>query len=146
MGTTAHEIASHIERTRGELGSNIDELERKVKSVADWEYQFQARPMALIGLAFGSGVILASILAGGKTGGTRKRNFSDRPQGCEQGRAAEAWDAVKGAIFGIAASRFTDVVEGFVPGFKEHFQGSQRSAAKSSSRPRTGAPVVSDDI
>ena len=73
MCTTAHEIASHIERTRGELGSNIDELERKVKSVADWEYQFQARPMALIGLAFGSGVILASILAGGKRSGGARR-------------------------------------------------------------------------
>ena len=44
MSTTAHEIESHIEHTRAALGTNIEELEQKVKSITDWEHQFQARP------------------------------------------------------------------------------------------------------
>jgi hypothetical protein len=36
MGQTASQIEAHIEHTREDLGSNLDQLERKVKSAADW--------------------------------------------------------------------------------------------------------------
>ena len=124
MDTTSYEIASHIDRTRGELTSNIGELERKVKSVTDWEQQFQARPMALIGLAFGGGAILASLMGGRRYSRPRySTNTPDAPNRGElMGKASDAWDGIKGALAGVAASRVTDYIEGVLPGFKEHFK------------------------
>lgn len=139
MGTTAHQIASHIERTRHELGSNINELEQKVKSVTDWRRQFEAHPMTLLGLAFGGGVLLASMFSGGNGSRTKRRvNDSDTTHGDRRNsRASDAWDGIKGALIGVAASRLMDFVDGVLPGFKEHMPA-QGGPAKSASNQRAG--------
>jgi hypothetical protein len=62
MAETPSQIESHIEQMRDELGSNIQELEQKVKTVTDWKYQFRQRPVAMLGAAFGAGVFVAAIL------------------------------------------------------------------------------------
>ena len=41
MGQTTHQIEAHIENTREDLGSDLHELERKVKDVTDWKQHFQ---------------------------------------------------------------------------------------------------------
>jgi hypothetical protein len=69
MGETTDEIERYIERKREGLGSNFQELEQKVKSATDWREWFQNNPLALIGLAFGGGVLLAAI-----TGGRKRTN------------------------------------------------------------------------
>ena len=71
MAEAPNEIENHIENTREHLGSNLQELEQKVKSVTDWRYYFRKNPMAMIGMAFGAGVLLAAT-----TG--RKRHKWDR--------------------------------------------------------------------
>jgi ABC-type Zn2+ transport system substrate-binding protein/surface adhesin len=38
MGETKDQIENQIEDAREDLGSNLQELERKVKSVTDWKY------------------------------------------------------------------------------------------------------------
>ena len=68
MGQTTHQIAAHIENTRDDLGSNLQELEQRVKSVTDWKEQFRARPMTMLGLAFGSGVVLATAMGRRRAG------------------------------------------------------------------------------
>ena len=140
MGTTAHEIASHIERTRHELGSNIDELEQKVKSVTDWKRQFEAHPVTLMGLAFSGGVILASLLAGGKGSRTNGRvnDYDTTRADRNNGRASDAWDGIKDALIGVAASRVTDFVDGVLPGFKKHMPPAQGEPAKSTSSQKAG--------
>lgn len=74
MGETANQIEAHIEETRAHLGSNIRELEWKVKSATDWKYYFRKNPMIMIGAAFGGGMIVATMLGRGK----RQRSFLAR--------------------------------------------------------------------
>ena len=123
MGETTNQIEAHIESTRGDLGSNLNELERKVKSVTDWKQHFQTSPMTMLGVAFGGGILLATML-GGRT--SRRRSFSSPEPHAgtdhQKHRALETWDNIKGALIGVAATRFKDFVGEVVPGFHEQLQ------------------------
>ena len=61
MAERPDQIARHIESARSELGSNLHELEEKVRQEADWKTHFERNPLTLLGLAFGGGVLLASM-------------------------------------------------------------------------------------
>ena len=67
MGETTRQIEAHIEATRKDLGANLQEVENKVKSATDWRLHFHARPIAMLGLAFGCGALLA-LMVGRKRG------------------------------------------------------------------------------
>jgi len=122
MGQTTDQIERHIEDTRGALGSNLQELEHKVKSVTDWKQHFQNNPMTMLGAAFGGGILLATML--GTKHGSRRGNDSASHVGTDlqKNKAMETWDNIKGALIGVAATRFKDFVGEVVPGFQEHFQ------------------------
>jgi hypothetical protein len=128
MGQTPHQIAAHIENTRDDLGSNLQELEQRVKSVTDWKEQFRARPMTMLGLVFGSGVVLATAMGRRRAG--HRGSFSESAYGHDRhpGRdhqirkAMETWDNIKGALIGVAAARVKDFVGDVVPGFREELQ------------------------
>lgn len=129
MGQTTHQIEAHIEDTRQDLGSNLNELERKVKSVTDWKEHFKTNPMTLLGVAFGGGVLLATMLGGrnhrsGENGFSRRAGSMEPHAGAghQKSRALETWDNIKGALIGVAATRFKDFVGEVVPGFHEQFQ------------------------
>jgi hypothetical protein len=132
MGQTTHQIEAHIEDTRKDLGSNLHELERKVKSVTDWKQHFQSNPMTMLGVAFGGGILLATML-GGRKNKRGERGFSSPATGSDshaatdhqKHKALETWDIIKGALVGVAATRFKDFVGEIVPGFQEQFQGSE---------------------
>ena len=134
MGQTTHQIEAHIEDTRKDLGSNLHELERKVKSVTDWKQHFQNNPMTMLGVAFGGGILLATMLGGRKN--RRGDRFSSHAPGSEshagtdhqKHKALETWDNIKGALIGVAATRFKDFVGEIVPGFQEQFQGVEEKA------------------
>jgi hypothetical protein len=68
MGETTSQIEAHIEDIRKDLGANLQEVEDRVKSATDWRQHFQARPMTMLGIAFGGGVLLATMLGGSKNG------------------------------------------------------------------------------
>jgi hypothetical protein len=63
---------------RDNLGSNLNELERKVKSVTDWRQHFQSSPMTMIGVAFGGGILLATMM-GGRRSRRSERSYSLNP-------------------------------------------------------------------
>lgn len=135
MGQTTHQIEAHIEDTRKDLGSNLHELEQKVKSVTDWKQHFQRNPMTMLGVALGGGILLATMLGGRKKRrGERSLSSHVEPHaGTEQQKhkALETWDNIKGALIGVAATRFKDFVGEIVPGFQEQFQGAEdRAKAK----------------
>jgi hypothetical protein len=135
MGQTTHQIEAHIEDTRKDLGSNLHELERKVKSVTDWKQHFQNNPMTMLGVAFGGGILLATML-GGRKNRRGERGFPSHATGSEphagteqqKHKALETWDNIKGALIGVAATRFKDFVGEIVPGFQEQFQGTEEKA------------------
>jgi hypothetical protein len=132
MGQTTHQIEAHIEDTRADLGSNLHELEQKVKAVTDWKQHFQTHPMTMLGVAFGGGVLLATM-GGGRTR-RRGESLSRHATGAEphagtdreKHRALETWDNIKGALIGVAATRFKDFVGEVVPGFQEQFQHTEK--------------------
>lgn len=64
MGQTPDEIKQQIEDTRENLTANLERLERRVKSVADWRHHFQTHPAAAIVLAVGVGALLSRFLSG----------------------------------------------------------------------------------
>jgi hypothetical protein len=71
-----NQIEARIEDARETLSSNLHKLERKVKSVTDWKQQFQKHPTAMLGIAFGGGILLATMLPNRRS---RRRNFATVP-------------------------------------------------------------------
>ena len=142
MGDRTNEIERHIEEQRYELSENVSELRNKVKNAVDWRAQFEERPLALIGLAFGGGVLLSAVLpnvsrSNGKKysngylerisdSGTERRNELLNPKSSQKSevlsKAAETFSGVKGALLAVAASKVTSYLEELVPGFGEHYK------------------------
>jgi Protein of unknown function (DUF3618) len=135
MGQTTQQIEAHIEHTRENLGSNLNELEHKVKSVTDWKQHFRTNPMTMMGIAFGGGILLSTML-GGRKYRRGDRSFSTHGSSSEphagtdrrKHKAMETWDNIKGALIGVAATRFKDFVGEVVPGFHEQFHRTEEKA------------------
>ncbi|MEO8369078.1 MAG: hypothetical protein ABI806_07765 [Candidatus Solibacter sp.] len=126
MGKTKNQIENQIEDAREDLGANLQELERKVKSVTDWKQYYAKSPMLMIGVAFGVGVVLAAM-SGKKHPGRRfsnSRNAESHEHQKNKGLAA--WENIKGALVGVAATRVKDYVSEIVPGFRDHYDRTQR--------------------
>jgi Protein of unknown function (DUF3618) len=78
MDENSSQITREIENTRAELGSNLQELERRVKGMTDWRQQFAKSPVAMIGLAFGGGILLGAALGGRHAGRSALSLVADR--------------------------------------------------------------------
>jgi hypothetical protein len=128
---TTHQIESNIERTRDRLGANLYELEHKVKQLGDWRHHYSNHPLLLVGAAFGGGVLLATMLAPGKrTQLASSLQLSPGFNGSSEGRSVppvgpqvtNAWDHMRDALLGVAATRVTEFLGDLVPGFAEEFR------------------------
>jgi hypothetical protein len=62
MGEEPDQIERHIDATRGQLGENLAELERKVKNATDWRLHFHRNPFPMMGAAFAGGLLLALMM------------------------------------------------------------------------------------
>jgi len=151
MGETSGQIERHIQETRNDLGDNFNELEEKVRTAVDWRAQFEERPMTMIALAFGGGVLLSALFPNLRS--SRRKTDADRasaPPDLEAAepsnesrnavdgktkQALETWDALKGALVGVATSKLSGLVEELLPGFKQEFNKAQtgRSSDRSGS-------------
>jgi hypothetical protein len=63
MGQTTDQIATDIARTRDDLKSNLEELETRVKDVADWRSQFRKHPGAMLTAAVLGGALLSAMMS-----------------------------------------------------------------------------------
>ncbi len=105
MGQTSNQIERQIGAERGELGQNLHELQAKVEEVTDWRVQFQKRPIAIIGAAFGGGLLLASMTGGRSRSRQHYREDSEplhqsqhtRGTELQKSKALETFDSIKGA-------------------------------------------------
>ena len=129
MGEKSNQITREIEETRAELGSNLEDLEHKVKSLTDWREQFQRSPLTMIGLALGVGVLLAKVI-GGKHGSRAEAwqtgNGHSSATNHQVKKAYETWDTIKGALVGVAAGTVQNLLKDAIPGFHEQFQKAQK--------------------
>jgi hypothetical protein len=130
MVETTAQIESHIETAREHLGANLDTLEQKIRSAADWRSYFQRNPMAILGAAFAGGALLA-LTTGGHDGRrrsvVRSQGEGSRPSSLpslkpETREVAVMLDNIKGALIGMAAMKIKDLVGQTVPGFNEEFR------------------------
>lgn len=133
MGETSNQIERQIITERGQLGQNLNELQSRVEQAADWRFQFQKRPMLMMGAALGGGMLLASL------SGRRPRSkwlrqedpcqvAHEHRRGTElqKSKALETFDTMKGAVIGVAANTFKDLLGELVPGFHEQFEKTAR--------------------
>jgi hypothetical protein len=136
MGETTGQIERHIQETRDDLSENFNELQQKVKTAMDWRTQFEQRPGASLALAFGGGVLLSALLpirhsSRGKSHqphsnappdrdavpGVQSRSSLNR----DSNEPLQTFDALKGALLGVAATELTAFIEDLLPGFRQEF-------------------------
>ena len=139
MGETSDQIEQHIQETRNDLGDNFSELEVRVKTAIDWRAQFEDRPMMMMALAFGGGILLSALLPSWSP--RRRRPSAARRNAPREGsdlflksgavyddksnQTSQTWDAVKGALVGVVTSKLSGVIEELLPGFKQGFAKAQ---------------------
>jgi hypothetical protein len=153
MGEKSDQIERYIEEQRDELGDNIAQLQGKVKGTFDWRVQFEHRPMTMIGIALGGGVLLSSLL-GGRSHSKRSRKrlhkgrtppndiqFPDPQNGTAaaqvENKSSDAWRNIKVAMAGVAGAKFGTILDSFLPGFSKEYD----KARKSGEAPRSNQPV-----
>lgn len=151
MDEQPEQIEDHIRTTRRELGSNLQELEHRVKDATNWRVQFDRHPGVMLGIAFAGGILLSAGLggrgrrtatvgsaaaAGGSAGGGARIS---RATGEASDVAAGIWDGVKGALIGAASTQIRSVLGELVPGFREHVQSAERirGSGRSTTSPHT---------
>jgi len=136
MGETTSQIETRIERTREDLGSNLRELENRVKTAADWREHYRVNPLLWAGLAFGGGVFLGVLsrrrdplepmetLNAGVGGGTVVN------AGRARQKVLDSWEDIKTALVGVATARVMDFLGEAVEGFDEHRKRSETERAR----------------
>ena len=128
------QIERHIEQTRNELSDNVNELEGRVKNVLNWRGQVEERPMTMMAMAFGGGMLLSALLPS-----MRLARKSGWPASTNGGGTSLPWETLKGALFGIATAKMTSFIEELLPGFEQEF-----IKAKNASSRQELAPYGSD--
>jgi hypothetical protein len=126
MGETTDQIASELESKREDLRSNLEELQNKVSSVTDWRQQVRRNPTAMVGIAFGSGLLLASLI-----GRPRRRveyNLGRAAQRQSPGKSQlrGVWDDIQGALIGVFATKVTNTLADVLPDFRDQLRAASR--------------------
>lgn len=109
MAQTSDQIRRELERTREQLGNTIAALERKVNP----RHLVEDHPLILVGVAFGTGVMLA-------TTGAAKRAAVDVGHRLRDGAheanssAGHALDRVLGSVSQVATEALTAKLAEFV--------------------------------
>jgi hypothetical protein len=126
MITQSNRLVQEIAAEHESLGENLQELESRVRAVADWRGHVQRRPIAMLGLALGGGILLSALM-----GSPRRRRSKvvessvaedDRPTQRIRAPVDETWDRFRGALVAAATARVAAYIEDSLPGFREEFE------------------------
>lgn len=127
MAERPDQIEQHIASTRHQLGNHLHELEDKVKQAADWRTYYERNPMTMVGLAFGGGVLLASMMGGKRDrGDTPLMTHTPRSAGYLTGATPKSpifdtWQNLKAALIGLSGAKLRSLLDEALPGFSEHY-------------------------
>ena len=142
MGETANQIESEIAQRRTELGDNLIELKQKAKATIDWRLHVEERPVTMLAVAFGGGIVLSALFSAlrgpSKVYAERRSNStaeydsaisrtSDRPTSRVASSTRKNLDALGGALVGMVATRTTGILDGILPGFQKEFERAKNS-------------------
>ena len=137
MGESTNQIERDIVAERNELGRNLQLLENKARSLADWRTYYRNHPFAMIGVAVGGGVLLGALTSGighfshaddvGEEEPRRSESRYSAPSAFSSSAArvrrqfGDTWDHIADALLAVAAAKAIDFVGQMVPGFREQF-------------------------
>ena len=142
MGETANQIEWEIAQKRSELSDNLIELKKKAKATVDWRSQVEERPVTMLAVAFGGGIVLSALFSAlrgpSKVYAERRSNStaeydsaisrtSDRPTSRVASSTRKNLDALGGALVGMVATRTTGILDGILPGFQREFERARNS-------------------
>lgn len=145
MGQTTDQIESHIQDTREDLKSNLQELEAKVKTATDWRQYYRNHSGAMLAFAAGGGVLLAAMLGRAKPSATASsasapaRLREPSTPGTKH-EVLETLDTIKSALVGVAATKFKNLLGETVPGFREHLSQAENSRRLRNDEPKVSTP------
>ncbi len=116
MGESVDRIEQYIAQQRQDCRDNVAELQQRASRSVDWRAHCEERPLTMVALAFGGGVLLSTLL-----GGHRPRSEDPLPE-ADAGRVDDSpWAPLKGALVGLAASRLLGFAEEMLPGFRDAY-------------------------
>lgn len=146
---TTNQVYDKVDNVQHQVQDKVEEVQEKFREATDWRGQFDKRPMLGLAVAFGSGVLLASVLGGGDREGDRGSYrggpFGYQPQfqsygsssgGMNVGKqhVSSTFDNVKSALMGVAAAQLKNVLDDALPGFSDEYRQVEEEEKSSSSR------------
>ena len=139
MGEGTSQIERDIAAERNELGRNLQLLENKARSLADWRTYYRHHPFAMVGLALAGGLMLGALTNTMGEGVEESENREAGPasRASESGYTApspwassaarvrrqfgDTFDHIADALLGVASAKAIEFVSEMVPGFREQF-------------------------
>ena len=136
MGESTSKIERDIAAERNELGRNLQLLETKARSLADWRTHFRNHPFALMGVALGGGALLGLLTRGD---GARQDEFEEErlvePEesaykspsmfatSAQHARRqfGDTWDHIADTLLAVASAKAISFIASKIPGFREEF-------------------------
>jgi len=138
MGESTSKIERDIAAERNELGRNLQLLETKARSLADWRTHFRNHPFALMGVALGGGALLGLLTSGV---GAREHEFEEErlvePEESEsthkgpsmfassaqhaRRQFGDTWDHIAETLLAVASAKAIGFIASKVPGFREEY-------------------------
>jgi hypothetical protein len=121
------EIKQHIDQERQRLGSNIREIESRVKRSTDWHTAFEKNPWMLLGATAAAGLILSAFIGGSSSSSMQEAPL--RPNTVSSKHMEQisgTLDNIVGALVGLGTSKVNEFIGDAVPGFAEHYQKLER--------------------
>ena len=129
MERSTERIEREIDRERAVLRSNLAEVENRVKSAVDWRRYFESNPPLWIGVAFGSGLLIAlgasrraytpGREAEMRMGGSPRVSSSFEHSDRRRRAISRAWGGIESALIGMAAAKLKDTLAQVLPGFRD---------------------------
>ena len=146
MDETSDEILEHIETQRNQLGTNLNELETRVRHSTDWRTYFEHNPMLILAGALGGGILLGAMVGGSKSSVSSSRYISSqhhRSTGTsssvnsgaatyfQKQRASETLDNIKAAVVAFATAKAREFLNEAIPGLDSYMRDAQSSKSAS---------------
>jgi len=135
MGETADKIENYIGHEREDLGSNLRELEGKMKAATDWRTHFRKHVLLSMGLAVGGGLLLGKAVSGPKYLRPSRRTLATNPPPTPRDSYSQDTrphvhrdqiykhlDNLKSSVIDMAAQRVVQFIDEAIPGFKEQVE------------------------
>ena len=122
MAQGSDQIKQQIDQQRQRLGSNIREIESRVKRGTDWHTAFEKNPWMLMAAAAAGGLILSGFIGRASSPSTSAEETLSVAPSKHMQQISGTLDNIVGALIGVGTSKVKEFISDAVPGFGEHYQ------------------------